>query len=264
MEDVFKDKPLEIAGRVFGSRLLVGTGKYRDLEETAASISESGAEIVTFSVRRTNLVRSTAANLLDVLSPERYTLLPNTAGCYTAKDAVRTCNLARELLNGHSLVKLEVLGDDSTLYPNVVETLKAAEELVHDGFDVMVYTSDDPIIAKELERIGCCAVMPLGSLIGSGLGLSNPHALSIILENLKVPVIIDAGIGTASDAAFAMELGCAGVLMNSAIAHAAQPPLMASAMRMSIEAGRRAYLAGRMPRRARAEPSSPLSGLISP
>lgn len=180
-----------------------------------------------------------------------------------AKDAVRTCKLARELLNGHNLVKLEVLGDDSTLYPNIVETLKAAEELVRDGFDVMVYTNDDPIVARELEKIGCCAVMPLGSLIGSGLGLSNPHALSIILENLAVPVIVDAGIGTASDAALAMEMGCAGVLMNSAIAYARQPVLMAGAMRLAIEAGRRAHLAERMPRRVLAEPSSPTAGLIA-
>lgn len=262
MQEAVEDKPLEIAGQTFGSRLLVGTGKYRDFEETTAAISESGAEIVTFAVRRTNIGQADGPNLLDIISPEHYTLLPNTAGCYTAKDAVRTCKLARELLNGHSLVKLEVLGDDSTLYPNVVETLKAAEELVRDGFDVMVYTNDDPIVARELEKIGCCAVMPLGSLIGSGLGLSNPHALTIILENLEVPVIVDAGIGTASDAALAMELGCAGVLMNSAIAHAKQPVLMAGAMRLAIESGRRAHLAVRMPRRAQADPSSPTAGLI--
>lgn len=265
MQNAVEDKPLEIAGRTFSSRLLVGTGKYRDMAETAAAITESRAEVVTFAVRRTNLGQNDAPdapNLLDVISPEDYTLLPNTAGCYTAKDAVRTCKLARELLDGHRLVKLEVLGDDSTLYPNVVEPLKAAEELVRDGFDVMVYTNDDPIVAKELEKIGCCAVMPLGSLIGSGLGLSNPHALTIILDTLEVPVIVDAGIGTASDAALAMELGCAGVLMNSAIAHAKQPILMAEAMRMAIEAGRRAYLAGRMPRRVRAEASSPTAGLI--
>ncbi|WP_148861412.1 thiazole synthase [Marinobacter fonticola] len=262
MQKAVADKPLKIAGRTFSSRLLVGTGKYRDFDETALAVSESGAEIVTFAVRRTNLGQDEGPNLLDVISPERYTLLPNTAGCYTAKDAVRTCKLARELLDGHNLVKLEVLGDDNTLYPNVVETLKAAEELIQDGFDVMVYTNDDPIVAKELERIGCCAVMPLGSLIGSGLGLSNPHALTIILDGLEVPVIVDAGIGTASDAALAMELGCAGVLMNSAIAHAKQPILMAGAMRMAIEAGRRAYLAERMPRRVRANPSSPTAGLI--
>lgn len=258
------DQPWRVAGREFTSRLLVGTGKYKDLDETAAAIAASGAEIVTFAVRRTNLGQNAdEPNLLDAVSPERYTLLPNTAGCYTAKDAVRTCKLARELLDGHNLVKLEVLGDDNTLYPNVVETLKAAEELVHDGFDVMVYTSDDPIVAKELEKLGCSAVMPLGSLIGSGHGLMNPHNLSLIIEQAEVPILVDAGIGTASDAALSMELGCDAVLMNSAIAHARQPVLMAGAMKKAVEAGREAFLAERMPRRQRAEASSPFAGRIN-
>ncbi|GKW50518.1 thiazole synthase [Halomonas sp. NCCP-2165] len=253
-----------VAGRPFSSRLLVGTGKYQDFDETAAAIDASGAEIVTFAVRRTNLGQDASApNLLDVISPQRYTLLPNTAGCYTAKDAVRTCKLARELLDGHNLVKLEVLGDDTTLYPNVVETLKAAEALLADGFDVMVYTSDDPIVAKELERLGCCAIMPLGSLIGSGHGLQNPHNTRLIVEQAEVPVLVDAGIGTASDAAMAMELGCDAVLMNTAIAHARQPVLMAQAMKQAVEAGRQAYLAGRMPRRQSADPSSPFAGRIN-
>lgn len=264
MSEFHMDPPWRVAGREFTSRLLVGTGKYKDLDETAAAIEASGAEIVTFAVRRTNLGQNAdEPNLLDAVSPERFTLLPNTAGCYTAQDAVRTCKLARELLDGHNLVKLEVLGDDHTLYPNVVETLKAAEELVRDGFDVMVYTSDDPIVAKQLEELGCSAVMPLGSLIGSGHGLLNPHSLAIILENAKVPVLVDAGIGTASDAALSMELGCTGVLMNSAIAHARQPVLMASAMRKAIEAGREAFLAERMPRRQSADPSSPFAGRIN-
>ncbi|WP_129141020.1 thiazole synthase [Modicisalibacter coralii] len=264
MTDRHLDQPWCVAGREFTSRLLVGTGKYRDLDETAAAVAASGAEIVTFAVRRTNLGQNAdAPNLLDAVSPERYTLLPNTAGCYTARDAVRTCKLARELLDGHNLVKLEVLGDDKTLYPNVVETLKAADELVRDGFDVMVYTSDDPIVAKELETLGCSAVMPLGSLIGSGHGLLNPASLRVILENAEVPVLVDAGIGTASDAALAMEMGCAGVLMNSAIAHARHPVVMAGAMRKAIEAGREAFLAERMPRRAYAEASSPTQGRIT-
>ncbi|MBZ9539872.1 thiazole synthase [Modicisalibacter tunisiensis] len=264
MTDPQLDQPWHVAGREFTSRLLVGTGKYRDLEETAAAVAASGAEIVTFAVRRTNLGQDAdAPNLLDAVSPERYTLLPNTAGCYTASDAVRTCKLARELLDGHNLVKLEVLGDDRTLYPNVVETLKAADELVRDGFDVMVYTSDDPIVARELENRGCKAVMPLGSLIGSGHGLLNPASLRLILENATVPVLVDAGIGTASDAALAMEMGCAGVLMNSAIAHARHPVVMAGAMRKAIEAGREAFLAERMPRRAYAQASSPTRGLIN-
>ncbi|MBZ9558834.1 MULTISPECIES: thiazole synthase [unclassified Modicisalibacter] len=264
MTDRHLDQPWCVAGREFTSRLLVGTGKYRDLDETAAAVTASGAEIVTFAVRRTNLGQNAdEPNLLDAVSPERYTLLPNTAGCYTARDAVRTCKLARELLDGHNLVKLEVLGDDKTLYPNVVETLKAADELVRDGFDVMVYTSDDPIVAKELETLGCSAVMPLGSLIGSGHGLLNPASLRVILENAEVPVLVDAGIGTASDAALAMEMGCAGVLMNSAIAHARHPVVMAGAMRKAIEAGREAFLAERMPRRAYAEASSPTQGRIT-
>lgn len=264
MTQTLSDQPFVVAGRPFNSRLLVGTGKYQDFDETAAAIDASGAEIVTFAVRRTNLGQDASApNLLDVISPQRYTLLPNTAGCYTAKDAVRTCKLARELLDGHNLVKLEVLGDDTTLYPNVVETLKAAEALLADGFDVMVYTSDDPIVAKELERLGCCAIMPLGSLIGSGHGLQNPHNTRLIVEQAEVPVLVDAGIGTASDAAMAMELGCDAVLMNTAIAHARQPVLMAQAMKQAVEAGRQAYLAGRMPRRQSADPSSPFAGRIN-
>lgn len=264
MTEIFQDSSLRIAEYSFNSRLLVGTGKYRDFDQTGEAIAASGAEIVTFAVRRTNLGQDgTAPNLLDVVSPERFTLLPNTAGCYNAKDAVRTCRLARELLDGHKLVKLEVLGDDSTLYPNVVETLKAAETLVADGFDVMVYTSDDPIVARELEAIGCCAVMPLGSLIGSGLGIQNPWNVRLIIDQARVPVLIDAGIGTASEAALAMELGCDGVLMNSAIAHAHQPVLMAQAMQHAVKAGRQAFLAGRMPRRERAEASSPQAGRIN-
>ncbi|GHC34355.1 thiazole synthase [Aidingimonas halophila] len=258
------DRPLMIGNRSFQSRLLVGTGKYRDYDETAAAIEASEAEIVTFAVRRTTLGQSAdGPGLLDIISPERYTLLPNTAGCYTAKDAVRTCHLARELLDGHNLVKLEVLGDSETLYPNVVETLKAADELLSHGFEVMVYTSDDPIVAKELERRGCAAVMPLGSLIGSGHGLQNPYNLRLIAEQAEVPVLVDAGIGTASDAAMAMELGYDAVLVNSAIAHARQPVLMGQAMKQAVTAGRNAYLAGRMPRRQSADPSSPFAGRIN-
>ena len=259
------DTPLQIAGRRFASRLLVGTGKYRDLEETGAAVEASGAEIVTVAVRRSNIGQNPdEPNLLDVIDPDRYTILPNTAGCYNARDAVRTCQLARELLDGHNLVKLEVLGNDHTLYPNVIETLSAARTLVEDGFDVMVYTSDDPIVAAELESIGCCAVMPLGSLIGSGHGLLNPHALSLIVNNARVPILVDAGIGTPSDAAMAMELGCDGVLVNSAIAHARQPILMASAMKKAVEAGREARLAERMGRKTyAASPSSPTEGLIT-
>ncbi|RUR35597.1 thiazole synthase [Vreelandella populi] len=257
------DTPFTIAGRNFSSRLLVGTGKYKDFDETGAAIAESGAEIVTFAVRRTNLGQEAGPNLLDVISPSRYTLLPNTAGCYTAKDAVRTCRLARELLDGHNLVKLEVLGDETTLYPNVVETLKAAETLLADGFDVMVYTSDDPIVARALEAMGCCAIMPLGSLIGSGHGIQNPHNVRLIVEQSSVPVLVDAGIGTASDAAMAMELGCDGVLLNTAIAHAREPLRMARAMKSAVEAGRDAFLAGRMPRRQTADPSSPFAGRIN-
>lgn len=255
--------PMIIAGTEYQSRLLVGTGKYKDLEETRLAIEASGAEIVTVAVRRTNIGQNPdEPNLLDVISPDRYTILPNTAGCFNAKDAVRTCKLARELMDGHDLVKLEVLGDQKTLYPNVVDTLIAAEELVKDGFKVMVYTSDDPIVAKQLEEIGCVAIMPLGSMIGSGLGILNPHNINIIMEEAKVPVLVDAGVGTASDAAVAMEMGCEAVLMNTAIAGAQNPILMASAMRKAIEAGREAYLAGRMPRKKYASASSPLEGTI--
>jgi thiazole synthase len=258
-----QDKPLVIAGKTYSSRLIVGSGKYKDLTETAAATEASGAEMITVAVRRTNIGQNpNEPNLLDVVPPSRYTILPNTAGCYTAAEAVRTCKLARELLDGHKLVKLEVLGDQKTLFPNVTETLIAAEELVKDGFDVMVYTSDDPLIAQRLEEIGCCAVMPLGAPIGSGLGIRNPYNLMMILENAKVPIIVDAGVGTASDAAIAMELGCDGVLMNSAIAHAQNPVLMASAMKKAVEAGREAFLAGRMPRKLYASASSPLDGLI--
>lgn len=257
------DQPLVLAGTTYQSRLLVGTGKYRDLEETRAAIEASGAEIVTVAVRRTNIgQKPDEPNLLDVISPECYTILPNTAGCHTAEEAVRTCRLARELLGGRSLVKLEILADDKTLFPDVVETLKAARTLVDEGFDVMVYTSDDPVIARELEAVGCIAVMPLAGLIGSGLGICNPYNLKIILEEARVPVLVDAGVGTASDATIAMEMGCAAVLMNSAIAHAQQPVLMAEAMRHAVIAGRQAYLAGRMPRRLYATASSPLQGLI--
>ncbi|MEH6651774.1 MAG: thiazole synthase [Motiliproteus sp.] len=253
--------PLILAGQVFNSRLMVGTGKYRDMEQTRLAIEASGAQIVTVAVRRTNIGQNPdEPNLLDVIPPDRYTLLPNTAGCYSAKDAVRTCKLARELLDGHDLVKLEVLGDEKTLYPNITETLVAAEELINDGFKVMVYTSDDPLIALRLEQMGCVAVMPLGAPIGSGLGLRNPYNIKLILENAKVPIIVDAGVGTASDATVAMELGCQGVLMNTAIAHARQPVIMASAMRKAVEAGREAYLAGRMPRKLYASASSPIDG----
>ncbi len=252
---------LHIAGKRYHSRLLVGTGKYKDLAETQAAIETSGAEIVTVAIRRTNIGQNPGEpNLLDVIPPEKYTILPNTAGCYTADDAVRTCRLARELLDGHKLVKLEVLADEKTLYPNVTETLAAAEVLIKDGFDVMVYTSDDPVIAKRLEDMGCVAVMPLGSLIGSGLGIVNPYNLRIILEQASVPIIVDAGVGTASDAAIAMELGCAGVLMNTAIAKAERPVLMASAMKKAVEAGREAFLAGRMQKKLYASASSPLDG----
>ena len=256
---------LNIAGKSYHSRLLVGTGKYKDFAETRAAIDASGAEIVTVAIRRTNIGQNAGEpSLLEFLPPEKFTYLPNTAGCYTADDAIRTLRLARELLDGHKLVKLEVLGDSKTLYPNMIETLKAAEVLVKDGFDVMVYCSDDPIIAKRLEEIGCCAVMPLASLIGSGMGILNPWNLQIIIENAQVPVLVDAGVGTASDAAIAMELGCDGVLMNTAIAAARDPILMASAMKRAIEAGRDAYLAGRMPKKLySATPSSPTSGLIS-
>ena len=256
-------EPLKIAGREFSSRLLVGTGKYESMEQTRLAIEQSGAQIVTVAIRRTNIGQhSDQPNLLEVIDPARYTLLPNTAGCFDSDSAVRTCQLARELLDGHNLVKLEVLGDQKTLYPNVTQTLKAARVLVEDGFDVMVYTSDDPIVAQELESIGCVAIMPLGSLIGSGLGITNPFNIGLILEQARVPVIVDAGVGTASDAAIAMELGCDGVLMNTAIAAARSPVLMASAMKKAVEAGHEAYLAGRMPKRAMAVASSPQTGYI--
>jgi thiazole synthase len=255
---------LQLAGRTFRSRLLVGTGKYKDFAQTRAAVDASGAEIVTVAIRRTNIGQNAnEPSLLEFLPPSRFTLLPNTAGCYSADDAVRTLRLARELLDGHDLVKLEVLGDPETLFPNMMETVAAAETLVKDGFKVMVYCSDDPILAKRLEEIGCCAVMPLASLIGSGMGILNPWNLQIIIANAKIPVLVDAGVGTASDAAIAMELGCDGVLMNTAIAAAKDPVLMASAMRKAVEAGREAFLAGRMPKKLySATPSSPTTGLI--
>jgi len=250
-----------VAGRTYSSRLLVGTGKYKDLDETARAIEASGAEIVTVAVRRSNIGQTPGEpNILDVLPPSQYTILPNTAGCYDVDSAVRTCRLARELLDGHSLVKLEVLGDQKTLFPDVVATIEAAQILVKDGFDVMVYTNDDPIIAKRLEDIGCCAVMPLAAPIGSGLGIRNPLNILTIVENASVPILVDAGVGTASDAAVAIELGCDGVLMNTAIAAAKDPVLMASAMRKGIEAGREAYLAGRMQAKRFASASSPIEG----
>jgi len=252
---------LTIAGKTYASRLLVGTGKYRDLAETQAATQASGAQIITVAIRRTNIGQNKdEPNLLDVIPLDQYTLLPNTAGCYNVEEAVRTCRLARELLDGHNLVKLEVLGDAKTLYPDTIQTLKAAEILVKDGFDVMVYTSDDPLIARQLEQIGCVAVMPLAAPIGSGLGIRNPYNILEIIENANVPIIVDAGVGTASDAAIAMEMGCDGVLMNTAIAGAKNPVLMASAMKKAIEAGREAFLAGRMPRKRYASASSPLDG----
>ncbi|WP_395680706.1 thiazole synthase [Dokdonella sp.] len=254
---------LVIAGKTYRSRLLTGTGKFRDLDETRRATEAAGAEIVTVAIRRTNIGQDPGApSLLDVLPPDRYTILPNTAGCYTADEAVRTCRLARELLDGHTLVKLEVLGDQKTLYPDVVQTLAAAETLVADGFEVMVYTSDDPILARRLEEIGCVAVMPLAAPIGSGLGIQNRWNLLEIVENAKVPVIVDAGVGTASDASIAMELGCDGVLMNTAIAGAKDPVLMAHAMKLAVEAGRAAFRAGRIPRKRFASASSPVDGLI--
>ena len=256
---------LSIAGKTYSSRLLVGTGKYKDFAQTKAAIEASGAEIVTVAIRRTNIGQSAnEPNILDAIPPSRFTILPNTAGCYSADDAVRTLRLARELLDGHDLVKLEVLGDPQTLYPNMPETLIAARQLVKEGFKVMVYCSDDPILAKQLEEIGCVAVMPLASLIGSGMGILNPWNLQIIIANAKVPVLVDAGVGTASDAAIAMELGCDGVLMNTAIAAAKDPVLMASAMKKAVEAGREAFLAGRMPKKLySASPSSPPDGVIA-
>ena len=256
--DVFR-----IGERQFTSRLLVGTGKYKDFEETRAAIEMSGAEIVTVAIRRTNIGQDAGeASLLDFVSPDRYTILPNTAGCYTAKDAIRTCRLARELLDGHPLVKLEVLGDEKTLFPDIAATLEATEVLVREGFEIMVYTNDDPIVARRLEKMGCVAVMPLAAPIGSGLGIRNPYNILTIVEEARVPILVDAGVGTASDAAIAMELGCDGVLMNTAIAGAQDPILMASAMRKAIEAGREAFLAGRIPRKRYASASSPISGTI--
>lgn len=254
---------LVIAGVSYRSRLLIGTGKYRDLDETRRAVDASGAEIVTVALRRTNIGQDPGEpNLLDVLPPTRYTILPNTAGCYDAPSAIRTCRLARELLEGHALVKLEVLGDEKTLFPDIPATLAAAEVLVGEGFEVMVYTNDDPIMAKRFERIGCVAVMPLAAPIGSGLGIRNPYNIRTIVENATVPILVDAGVGTASDAAIAMELGCDGVLMNTAIAGAKDPVLMASAMCKAVAAGREAYRAGRIPRRAYASASSPIDGLF--
>jgi thiazole synthase len=257
---------LFIGARRFSSRLLLGTGKYKDLAQTKSAVEASGAQIITVAIRRTNIGQTRGEpNLLDVLPPSKYTMLPNSAGCYTADDAVRTLRLARELLDGHALTKLEVLGDPQTLYPNMPETIKAAKQLVHEGFEVMVYCSDDPIQAQTLESIGCVAVMPLASLIGSGMGILNPWNIQLILEKATVPVIVDAGVGTASDAAIAMELGCAGVLMNTAVAHAKHPVKMAGAMRKAVEAGREAFLAGRMPKKLySASPSSPTGGVIAP
>ena len=250
-----------IAGETYQSRLLVGTGKYKDLEETRLATESSGAEIVTVAIRRSNIGQNPGEpNLLEAIPPEKYTILPNTAGCYNAEDAIRTCRLARELLDDHTLVKLEVLGDEKTLFPHITETLKAAEVLIKEGFDVMVYTNDDPIIALELEKMGCVAVMPLAAPIGSGLGIRNPYNILEIIENANVPIIVDAGVGTASDAAIAMEMGCDGVLMNTAIAAAKDPILMASAMKKAIEAGREAFHAGRMPCKRYASASSPIDG----
>ena len=257
---------LRIGAREFRSRLLIGTGKYKDLAQTKEAVEASGAEIVTVAIRRTNIGQNKGEpSLLDVLPPSKFTMLPNSAGCYSAEDAVRTLRLGRELLDGHALTKLEVLGDPASLYPNMPETIKAAETLVKEGFEVMVYCSDDPIQAQVLESIGCVAVMPLASLIGSGMGILNPWNIQLILERAKVPVIVDAGVGTASDAAIAMELGCAGVLMNTAVAQAKDPVLMASAMKKAVEAGREAFRAGRMPKKLySAAPSSPTAGVIAP
>ena len=252
----------EIAGKKFHSRLLVGTGKYRDFQETAQAVEASGAEIVTVALRRVNIEKKGEAMLQDFLSPQKYTYLPNTAGCFTAEDAVRTLRLARQA-GGWNLVKLEVLADEKTLYPNVIQTIKASELLIKEGFEVMVYTSDDPIVAKDLEDIGCCAIMPLAAPIGSGLGIQNPLNIQFIIEQAKVPVLVDAGVGTASDASIAMELGCDGVLMNTAIAKAKNPILMARAMKLAVEAGRLAFLAGRMEKKNFASPSSPINGKIT-
>lgn len=261
MNSLPEDKPLIIAGQAYRSRLLTGTGKYADLEQTRAASEAAGAEIVTVAIRRSNIGQDpNEPNLLDVLPPDRYTILPNTAGCFTAEDAVRTCRLARELLDGHKLVKLEVLGDQKTLFPDVIQTLSAAETLIDEGFDVMVYTNDDPILARRFGEMGCVAVMPLAAPIGSGLGIQNRWNIMTIVEEASVPILVDAGVGTASDAAIAMELGCDGVLMNTAIAGARDPVRMARAMRLAIEAGREAYLAGRIPRKRFASASSPLDG----
>lgn len=263
MNTATQSDALVIDGKSYTSRLLVGTGKYKDLEETRLAVEASGAEIVTVAIRRTNIGQNKdEPNLLEYITPEKYTLLPNTALCYDADSAVRTCQLARELLDGHNLVKLEVLGDKKTLFPDIPATLEAAKTLIGDGFKVMVYTNDDPIMAKRFEELGCVAVMPLAAPIGSGLGIRNPYNIRTIVENANVPILVDAGVGTASDAAIAMELGCDGVLMNTAIAEARNPVLMASAMKKGIEAGREAYLAGRMPRRAYASASSPIDGLF--
>jgi thiazole synthase len=256
------DRPLVIAGRAYSSRLLTGTGKFKDLEETRLATEAAGAQIITVAIRRTNIGQNpNERSLLEVLPPDRYTLLPNTAGCYTVEEALRTCRLARELLDGHTLVKLEVLADPKTLFPDVIATLEALEILVREGFDVMVYTNDDPVMAKRMAQAGACAVMPLAAPIGSGLGVRNPYNILTIVEEATVPILVDAGVGTASDAALAMELGCDGVLMNTAIAGARNPVLMASAMRKAIEAGREAFLAGRIPKKRFASASSPLDGL---
>jgi thiazole synthase len=258
------DDLLTIAGKTYASRLLVGSGKYRDLAQTREATDAAGAEIITVAIRRVNIGQNrNEPSLLDVLPLDRFTILPNTAGCYNAKDAIYTLQMARELLGGRKLVKLEVLGDEKSLFPHMPETLKAAEILVNDGFDVMVYCSDDPIQAKILEQIGCVAVMPLASLIGSGMGILNPWNLSLIIAQATVPVLVDAGVGTASDAAIALELGCDGVLMNSAIACAQDPVRMARAMRLAVQAGREAFLAGRMPKRMLASPSSPMAGRMT-
>ena len=261
MTDTSPKDILIIDGRPYTSRLLVGTGKYRDLDETRRAIEASGAQVVTIAIRRTNIgQKQDEPNLLDFIPPDKYTLLPNTAGCYDARTAVRTCRLARELLDGYNLVKLEVLGDEKTLFPDIVQTIAAAEVLIKDGFQVMVYTNDDPVIAKRFEAMGCVAVMPLAAPIGSGLGIRNPYNILTIVENAEVPILVDAGVGTASDAAVAMELGCDGVLMNTAIAGAKEPVLMAEAMKKAIEAGREAFRAGRIPRKRYASASSPIDG----
>jgi thiazole synthase len=260
---ILENDYLTVAGTTYRSRLLIGTGKYRDLEQTRLAIEASGAEIVTVAIRRTNIGQNrNEPNLLDVIPPSRYTILPNTAGCFDAHAAIRTCRLARELLDGHDLVKLEVMGDEKTLFPDIPETLKAAEILIKEGFKLMVYTNDDPIMAKRFEKMGCVAVMPLAAPIGSGLGIRNPYTIRTIVENAEVPILVDAGVGTASDATIALELGCDGVLMNTAIAQAKHPVLMASAMKKAIQAGRMAYLAGRIPRRAYASASSPIDGTV--